>query len=292
MANFLRYLSAAMADAAFAIGMGLKGSIRPAVLFRSAAINIGATLLTYWLFRYQWDIAWNFVFAFTPLLVIGVHAAELSTRMSASAAHTTTVSTFNPIHGIADIVDGLGAAAHIVVAFAVCVVCAVILCGALLSLAGILQWLLPRVRERALAKTPGLQPLPEPPAKAWWVWPTRFAVNLCVFLALSQLVFFAAMLLPHLGAIWLLMLAYLPAAFLAWRSLRVVAQRKEWKAVIRQCRLPLLLLGVLSIVLALVPLVSFLAPAVLSIGATRLAYRTLAAQREYQPAAAMQVAEA
>lgn len=292
MANFLRYLSGAMADAAFAIGTGLKGSLRPAVLFRSAGINIVATLLTFWLFRYQWDVAQNLVIVFAPLLMIGLHAAESSALAGQSAAQTTTLSMFDPVHGIPDILHGLGAAAHVVIALLICVACAVILCGLLLSLIGIHQWLLPRVLDRALTKAPGLRPLQDPAGEPWWLRLGRVAGKVGAFLAVSQLIFFAAMLVPHLGVLWLLLLAYLPAAFLAWRSLRRVARREEWKAVIRQNRLALALLGLLSIVMALVPVLSLLAPAALCIGAARLSYRTLAARREQQATASVRRAEA
>jgi uncharacterized protein involved in cysteine biosynthesis len=270
-ARLLRLLSRAGADAAFALGTGLKGALRPSVLVRSALVSIAATLLTLWLFRYHWDLAQYFAAAFVPLLLVGAHTAATS-----AAAPTSSLSMFDPVNGSIDLIHGLGAAAHIVLALALAVVCGFILCGLLLSLAGIRLWLLPGVERRALAKYPALHRAVAMPTEAPWQRLFRFALALLGFLLASQLIYVAAMLVPHLAILWFLLLAYLPASHIAGRSLQTLAPHAVRSRLLRSHSAGLLLFGLMTLVIAVIPVINLLAPAVLCIGSVRLGYRSLA----------------
>lgn len=275
--RLLSHLARAFADASFALGMGFKGAWRPAVLLRSGVIAVAAGSVTLWLFARHWEVAQWFALAFVPLLLLSFGLTGLQADHARFSAPATTAGAgFDPVGGVMDLAHGLSGLAHAAVALALAVACGLLLCGLLLTLLLSRGWLWPDVVRRARDKLPSLQPAPaEAPSGGLW----RALRRVVLALAISQVIYVAAMFVPHLGFLWFLLLAYYPAALVAEFALRSIATPAERDAVLRRGRLPFVLFGLLVLASACVPVLNLLAPAMLAIGAARLGYRLLAAVR-------------
>lgn len=276
-APWLSRLACAFADAGFALGMGFKGAWRPSVLWRSVVIAIVAGSVTLWLFARHWEVAQWFALAFVPLLLLSFGMTGLQADHARFSAPATTAGAgFDPVGGAMDLAHGLSGLAHAAVALALAVACGLLLCGLLLTMLLSRGWLWPDVVRRALSRLPPLRPAPSATGShGFW----RLLRRVLLALAISQLIYAAAIFVPHLGFLWFLLLAYYPVALAAEFALRGIASHTERDAVLRRGRLAFVVFGLIVLAGACVPVLNLLAPAMLATGATRLAYRLLAAVR-------------
>lgn len=271
-----RWLSAmahAGQGAAFALGMGLKGALRPSTLLRSAVIAVFAGTLALWLFVRHWEVAQYFVIAFVPMLWASFGLTGAQAEHARFSTPATTAGGFDLAGGAMDLAHGLAGVGHAALALALAVVCGLLLCGLLLTLTASCRWLLPEAVRRTREKQPTLLPVAEGVARNVVL---HVALRIVGVLLLSQAIYLAAMFVPHLGLLWFPLLAYLPAAFLAKRALHGLASAAERDAMVKRERGALLLLGLIALIIACVPVLNLLAPAVLVTGSTRLAHRSLA----------------
>lgn len=281
LTRFLSFVAHAVADALYALGAGFRDALRPSMLVRSAGIAALACTVTLWLFWQHWNVAEIFMVVFMPVMMLGFGTTGAQSSAGPGMAAATT-GGLDLAGGIGQLAHGAGALAHAAGALAFAALCGFLLCGLLLTLFAARRLLLPEAVRRARIRYPALQPVAEAPAA--WTRRLWIAVRWIVpVLALTQLIHLAAVFVPHLGFLWLLLLAYLPVAFLAAQSLRGVATAEERSAVLRRQRGGFAILGLAVLASACVPVLNLLTPAVFAIGTARLSHRTLANLRVATP---------
>lgn len=273
--SFFSRIGRAFADAGYATGMGFKGAWRPAVLWRSAVIALIAGSVALWLFVRHWEVAQWFVLAFVPLLLVSFGLTGLQDSHARFSAPATTAGGIDLTGGAMDLLHGLSGLAHAAAALALAVACGLLLCGLLLTLLLSSRWLWPAVMRRARDRQAELASAAPPVDGGAW----RMLRRVLLALVMSQLIYLAAMFVPHLGLLWFPLLAYLPVAWIAERALRGVASRVECEAVLRRERGAFALFGLVALASACVPVLNLLTPAWLAIGAARLSLRALAEVR-------------
>lgn len=275
--RWLPAITRAFSGAAFAMGSGLKGALRPSVLWRSAAIALCAGSIALWLFARHWEVAQYFVIAFVPLLFASFGLTGAQADHARFSAPATTAGGFDLAGGAMDLAHGLAGLGHAALALALAVVCGWLLCGLLLTLLASCRWLLPEAVRRSLEKQPGLRAAEVAEARKGALW--RLPLRIIGVLLLSQLIYLAAMFVPHLGLLWFPLLAYLPVAFLAERALRGLGSVAERDAALKRKRGAFVLFGLIVLAMSCVPVLNLLAPALLVIGTTRLVHRGLGGLR-------------
>lgn len=283
MKRLLNYLSCALKNFVWALWRGSKDGLRLRVLPRSALISVVATGLTLWLFFWHWPVASHLlvVFVSTSLgRLLGGGGAGTSTGMPASGSAIydggpVIIDVIGSARSMASFAEhlfsSLHGAAHLLLAVAVAVVCSFIACWMFLLVCGIRLGLLRRACI-IQADDPASGQV-HAPRGTWLGTAWRTIRTPLTFYVLCQLVFVLACQIPHASALWLLLIAYFLARTMIEATLSPVASGAEIDAVVRHLRLSALLLGSLTMILMLIPVVNLWVPGMFCCAMARMSLR-------------------
>ncbi|MES2248752.1 MAG: EI24 domain-containing protein [Pseudomonadota bacterium] len=261
-------LLGAVRESLVCLALAFRSSLRPGIVLRSA----GLCLLVF--------AVWSWVF-YRHFQPIGMAAGVVSVFVVMGGAVLGllpgTGGTGGSVAGMAGIAPALAMLLvyAAVLTAAVLVVMYVGVIVATIRLA--LRWvLLGPVRERVQARYPALLAQPRPGPSGWlagvrgWLGPwlgASLGMLLCLLVPVVN------------GVLLFLLLAYLNVRFLLGPALAGVANGEERMRVVRRQRGAMVVFGVLILLLALVPVVNLLLPALLGAGTCHLGYRGMEAER-------------
>jgi hypothetical protein len=296
MNRLLNELSSALRDFAWALWQGSKDGLRLRVLPRSALISIVATGLTLWLFFWHWPAASHLLAVFVPKYLVrllggaGKRPPWPATGASAYDGGPLVFDMVGSARSMAASVEHLASslhgAAHVLLAMAVAVVCSFIACWMFLLFCGIRFSLLPRA---GMAEADFPVPSHGHARHGSWLSSAWRRIRLpLIFYVLCQLVFVLACQIPHASALWLLLIAYFFARTVIETILSPITTRAEIDAVVRQLRLSALLLGSLTMILMLIPVVNLWVPGMFCCAMARLSLRAWHGRNSAKPRPAVQ----
>lgn len=248
----------AFREALICLALGLRESLRLGVLLRSS----GLCLLVF--------AFWSWVFA-TNIDLIAVAAGLLSLFVTYGGLALGFIPHSGG-SGLPGIPQALGALLLIATAMTVALILILYSGSIVLTIRIALHWLiLGRVRKHTLKRYPKLLERPLQPGDL--LLGTRYHLGPWMGLSVGTLL---CLLVPVLNGTLLLMLfAYLNVRFLTPAVLSGLSPGAEQLTLIASRRGSMTAFGVLILLLALVPVVNLLLPALLSAGTCHLCYRAL-----------------
>ncbi|WAF86576.1 EI24 domain-containing protein [Metapseudomonas otitidis] len=258
-----RSIGRAFLEAFICLGLALRSSLRPGILIGSAGLCLLMTSLWGWLFYAHFEFIAKAAGLIATFVVMGAAALGLLPSISGGPATISAMASIAPALALMAVYAALLAVAIVVVLYAGAVV---------LSIRLSLRWvLMRRLKTRARSRYPSL--LQRQPAAADLLRAGRYHLGPLLGIGLGPLL---CLLIPVVNGVLLLMLlAYLNVRFLVPTALAGLASGAEQMRVVRVQRGALIAFGVLILMLALVPVLNLLLPALLGGGVCHLAYRGL-----------------
>lgn len=258
-----RSIGRAFLEAFICLGLALRSSLRPGILIGSAGLCLLMTSLWGWLFYAHFEFIAKAAGLIATFVVMGAAALGLLPSISGGPATISAMASIAPALALMAVYAALLAVAIVVVLYAGAVV---------LSIRLSLRWvLMGRLKTRARSRYPSL--LQRQPAAADLLRAGRYHLGPWLGIGLGPLL---CLLIPVVNGVLLLMLlAYLNVRFLVPTALAGLASGAEQMRVVRAQRGALIAFGLLILMLALVPVLNLLLPALLGGGVCHLAYRGL-----------------
>ncbi|GLK89307.1 EI24 domain-containing protein [Pseudomonas turukhanskensis] len=253
---------AAFREAFACLGLAFRDSLRPGILLRSAGICVLASVLWTWVFFHYYE-------------QIGIGCGALSFFIvygGAMLGFLPGLGGGGGSGGMAGMAGPLGMLVLYVAALAL-VMAVVLYSGAIvLSIRVALRWvLMGKVRARCLRHYPALQQ--RATGDDSLLLGARYILGPWLGFTLGTL---ACLLIPLVNGVLLVMLlAYLNVRFLTPAAFGSLVSSSEQLEAINGQRGAMLAFGLLILLLALVPVVNLLLPALLAGGACHLGYRGL-----------------
>ncbi|MGX5725239.1 hypothetical protein ACWKWZ_09335 [Metapseudomonas otitidis] len=253
----------AFLEAFICLGLALRSSLRPGILIGSAGLCLLMTSFWGWLFYAHFEFIAKAAGLIATFVVMGAAALGLLPSISGGPATISAMASIAPALALMALYAALLAVAIVVVLYAGAVV---------LSIRLSLRWvLMGRLKTRARSRYPSL--LQRQPAAADLLRAGRYHLGPWLGIGLGPLL---CLLIPVVNGVLLLMLlAYLNVRFLVPTALAGLASGAEQMRVVRVQRGALIAFGLLILMLALVPVLNLLLPALLGGGVCHLAYRGL-----------------
>lgn len=258
-----RSIGRAFLEAFICLGLALRSSLRPGILIGSAGLCLLMTSLWGWLFYAHFEFIAKAAGLIATFVVMGAAALGLLPSISGGPATISAMASIAPALALMAVYAALLAVAIVVVLYAGAVV---------LSIRLSLRWvLMGRLKTRARSRYPSL--LQRQPAAADLLRAGRYHLGPWLGIGLGPLL---CLLIPVVNGVLLLMLlAYLNVRFLVPTALAGLASGAEQMRVVRAQRGALIAFGLLILMLAVVPVLNLLLPALLGSGVCHLAYRGL-----------------
>jgi|GEM_PF-934335 len=258
-----RSIGRAFLEAFICLGLALRSSLRPGILIGSAGLCLLMTSLWGWLFYAHFEFIAKAAGLIATFVVMGAAALGLFPSISGGPATISAMASIAPALALMAVYAALLAVAIVVVLYAGAVV---------LSIRLSLRWvLMGRLKTRARSRYPSL--LQRQPAAADLLRAGRYHLGPWLGIGLGPLL---CLLIPVVnGVLMLMLLAYLNVRFLVPAALAGLASGAEQMRVVRAQRGALIAFGLLILMLALVPVLNLLLPALLGSGVCHLAYRGL-----------------
>lgn len=258
-----RSIGRAFLEAFICLSLALRSSLRPGILIGSAGLCLLMTSLWGWLFYAHFEFIAKAAGLIATFVVMGAAALGLLPSISGGPATISAMASIAPALALMAVYAALLAVAIVVVLYAGAVV---------LSIRLSLRWvLMGRLKTRARSRYPSL--LQRQPAAADLLRAGRYHLGPWLGIGLGPLL---CLLIPVVNGVLLLMLlAYLNVRFLVPTALAGLASGAEQMRVVRAQRGALIAFGLLILMLALVPVLNLLLPALLGSGVCHLAYRGL-----------------
>jgi len=253
----------AFLEAFICLGLALRSSLRPGILIGSAGLCLLMTSFWGWLFYTHFEFIAKAAGLIASFVIMGAAALGLLPSVSGGPATISAMANIAPALALMAVYAALLAVAIVVVLYAGAVV---------LSIRLSLRWvLMGRLKTRARSRYPSL--LQRQPAAADLLRAGRYHLGPWLGIGLGPLL---CLLIPVVNGVLLLMLlAYLNVRFLVPTALAGLASGAEQMRVVRAQRGALIAFGLLILMLALVPVLNLLLPALLGGGVCHLAYRGL-----------------
>ncbi|MBD9485523.1 hypothetical protein IB229_21290 [Pseudomonas sp. PDM14] len=254
----------AFGEAFICLGLALRSSLRPGILLRSSGLCLLMFSLWTWAFYAHFELIAQAAGLLSLFVVYG--AAVLGFLPSLGGGASASIS------GMA----GIGPALAMLVMYAALLTVAMIVVlyvGLIvLSIRLALRWvLMSSLRERALKQYPQLAQ--RTPGDGNLLQAGRFHLGPWLGIGIGPLLCLAVPVLN--GVLLLLLLAYLNVRFLVPAALSGLASGAEQMQAVRKQRGATIAFGLLILLLALVPVLNLLLPALLGAGSCHLAYRGL-----------------
>jgi uncharacterized protein involved in cysteine biosynthesis len=250
----------AFREAFICLGLAFRDSLRPGILLRSAGICVLASVLWTWVFIHYYEQIAIGSGALSFFIVYGGVILGFLPGLSGGGG------------GMAGMAGPLGMMVMYVAALAL-IMAVVAYAGAIvLSIRVTLRWvLMGKVRARCLRHYPALQQRETGDRNL--LLGVRYILGPWVGFTLGTL---ACLLIPLVnGVLIILLLAYLNVRFLVPAAFGSLISSSEQLDAINGQRGAMLAFGLLILLLALVPVVNLLLPALLAGGACHLGYRGL-----------------
>lgn len=253
----------AFVEAFICLGLALRSSLRPGILIGSAGLCLLMTGLWGWLFYAHFEFIAKAAGLIATFVVMGAAALGLLPSVSGGPATISAMANIAPALALMAVYAALLAVAIVVVLYAGAVV---------LSIRLSLRWvLMGSLKSRAGRHYPALAQ--RRPAGTDLLRAGRYHLGPWLGIGLGPLL---CLLIPVVNGVLLLMLlAYLNVRFLVPTALAGLASGAEQMRVVRAQRGALIAFGLLILMLALVPVLNLLLPALLGGGVCHLAYRGL-----------------
>lgn len=262
-----RSIGRAFLEAFICLGLALRSSLRPGILIGSAGLCLLMTSLWGWLFYAHFEFIAKAAGLIATFVVMGAAALGLLPSISGGPATISAMASIAPALALMAVYAALLAVAIVVVLYAGAVV---------LSIRLSLRWvLMGRLKTRARSRYPSL--LQRQPAAADLLRAGRYHLGpwlgLGIGIGIGPLL---CLLIPVVnGILMLMLLAYLNVRFLVPAAFAGLASGAEQMRVVRAQRGALIAFGLLILMLAVVPVLNLLLPALLGSGVCHLAYRGL-----------------
>lgn len=258
-----RSIGRAFLEAFICLGLALRSSLRPGILIGSAGLCLLMTSLWGWLFYTHFEFIAKAAGLIASFVIMGAAALGLLPSVSGGPATISAMANIAPALALMAVYAALLAVAIVVVLYAGAVV---------LSIRLSLRWvLMGRLKTRTRSHYPSL--LQRQPATTDLLRAGRYHLGPWLGIGLGPLL---CLLIPVVNGVLLLMLlAYLNVRFLVPTALAGLASGAEQMRVVRAQRGALIAFGLLILMLALVPVLNLLLPALLGGGVCHLAYRGL-----------------
>ncbi|WP_165675639.1 EI24 domain-containing protein [Metapseudomonas otitidis] len=257
----------AFLEAFICLGLALRSSLRPGILIGSAGLCLLMTSFWGWLFYAHFEFIAKAAGLIASFVIMGAAALGLLPSVSGGPATISAMANIAPALALMAVYAALLAVAIVVVLYAGAVV---------LSIRLSLRWvLMGRLKTRTRSHYPSL--LQRQPATTDLLRAGRYHLGpwlgLGIGIGIGPLL---CLLIPVVNGVLLLMLlAYLNVRFLVPAALAGLASSAEQMRVVRAQRGALIAFGLLILMLAVVPVLNLLLPALLGGGVCHLAYRGL-----------------
>ncbi|MCR3830246.1 EI24 domain-containing protein [Pseudomonas aeruginosa] len=272
--RWYRQSLAAATEAATCFALGFRESLQPAALFRSASLCILVSVLCTWLFVHFFEpiirlCGWAALYTAFSVANFALIPNGSLIEAGSGGPYFDPLAAFNGLAGLAQLAFYFVGYAAL---FFVALYAASIVFGIRL---GLRIGLLGQLKEQVRQRYPRLAPASGERISLW----RAAGFRLAPWLGVSGSILVGLLVPLYNGVLLLLALAYLNIRFLLPATLAGLADAGEQLAVLRARRGSLLLFGLLILLLALVPLLNLLLPAVLGGGTCHLANRGLAQLR-------------
>ncbi|WP_165670792.1 EI24 domain-containing protein [Metapseudomonas otitidis] len=257
----------AFLEAFICLGLALRSSLRPGILIGSAGLCLLMTSFWGWLFYAHFEFIAKAAGLIASFVIMGAAALGLLPSVSGGPATISAMANIAPALALMAVYAALLAVAIVVVLYAGAVV---------LSIRLSLRWvLMGRLKTRTRSHYPSL--LQRQPATTDLLRAGRYHLGpwlgLGIGIGIGPLL---CLLIPVVnGILMLMLLAYLNVRFLVPAALAGLASSAEQMRVVRAQRGALIAFGLLILMLAVVPVLNLLLPALLGGGVCHLAYRGL-----------------
>ncbi len=257
----------AFLEAFICLGLALRSSLRPGILIGSSGLCLLMTSFWGWLFYTHFEFIAKAAGLIASFVIMGAAALGLLPSVSGGPATISAMANIAPALALMAVYAALLAVAIVVVLYAGAVV---------LSIRLSLRWvLMGRLKTRTRSHYPSL--LQRQPATTDLLRAGRYHLGpwlgLGIGIGIGPLL---CLLIPVVnGILMLMLLAYLNVRFLVPAALAGLASGAEQMRVVRAQRGALIAFGLLILMLAVVPVLNLLLPALLGSGVCHLAYRGL-----------------
>lgn len=260
-------IGCAFLEAFICLGLALRSSLRPGILIGSSGLCLLMTSFWGWLFYTHFEFIAKAAGLIASFVIMGAAALGLLPSVSGGPATISAMANIAPALALMAVYAALLAVAIVVVLYAGAVV---------LSIRLSLRWvLMGRLKTRTRSHYPSL--LQRQPATTDLLRAGRYHLGpwlgLGIGIGIGPLL---CLLIPVVnGILMLMLLAYLNVRFLVPAALAGLASGAEQMRVVRAQRGALIAFGLLILMLAVVPVLNLLLPALLGSGVCHLAYRGL-----------------
>ncbi|MCP1618731.1 MULTISPECIES: EI24 domain-containing protein [Pseudomonadaceae] len=257
----------AFLEAFICLGLALRSSLRPGILIGSSGLCLLMTSFWGWLFYIHFEFIAKAAGLIASFVIMGAAALGLLPSVSGGPATISAMANIAPALALMAVYAALLAVAIVVVLYAGAVV---------LSIRLSLRWvLMGRLKTRTRSHYPSQ--LQRQPAATDLLRAGRYHLGpwlgLGIGIGIGPLL---CLLIPVVnGVLMLMLLAYLNVRFLVPDALAGLASGAEQMRVVRAQRGALIAFGLLILMLAVVPVLNLLLPALLGSGVCHLAYRGL-----------------
>lgn len=257
----------AFLEAFICLGLALRSSLRPGILIGSSGLCLLMTSFWGWLFYTHFEFIAKAAGLIASFVIMGAAALGLLPSVSGGPATISAMANIAPALALMAVYAALLAVAIVVVLYAGAVV---------LSIRLSLRWvLMGSLKTRTRSNYPSL--LQRQPATTDLLRAGRYHLGpwlgLGIGIGIGPLL---CLLIPVVnGILMLMLLAYLNVRFLVPAALAGLASGAEQMRVVRAQRGALIAFGLLILMLAVVPVLNLLLPALLGSGVCHLAYRSL-----------------
>lgn len=257
----------AFLEAFICLGLALRSSLRPGILIGSSGLCLLMTSFWGWLFYTHFEFIAKAAGLIASFVIMGAAALGLLPSVSGGPATISAMANIAPALALMAVYAALLAVAIVVVLYAGAVV---------LSIRLSLRWvLMGRLKTRTRSHYPSL--LQRQPATTDLLRAGRYHLGpwlgLGIGIGIGPLL---CLLIPVVnGILMLMLLAYLNVRFLVPAALAGLASGAEQMRVVGAQRGALIAFGLLILMLAVVPVLNLLLPALLGSGVCHLAYRGL-----------------
>nr|WP_315446377.1 EI24 domain-containing protein [uncultured Pseudomonas sp.] len=273
-------IGSAFGEAMTCLALALRSSLRPGIVMRSSLLCLLAFGLWSWLFYNHFELI-SIASGYLSLFIVG-GGAVLGFIPTGGGLGLGGVGAGGGFTGVASGAGVLGMLLIYAALLTLAVIVLLYLSLIVLSIRLALRWvLMGSLRQRALQQYPHLTQQTRGSAKL--LSGARYYVAPWLGLGIGPLV---CLLVPVInGALLIVLLAYLNVRFLTAPALSGIASGSEQLQAVRQQRGAMIFFGLLIFLIALVPVLNLLVPALLGAGSCHLAYRGM--ERAQSPAGAV-----
>lgn len=242
----------AFGEAFICLGLALRSSLRPGILLRSSGLCLLAFSLWTWIFYAHFELIAQAAGMIALFVVYGAAVLVFLPSLSGGAGAG--------ISGMAGIAPALGMLLVYAALLTAAMIVALYIGLIVLSIRLALRWvLMDSLRTRALAQYPQLAQRTQ--GSGSLLQAGRFHLGPWLGIGIGPLLCLAVPVLN--GVLLLLLLAYLNVRFLLPAALSGLASGAEQMQAVRQQRGAIIAFGLLILLLALVPVLNLLLPALL-----------------------------